>query len=208
MKPADIMKRQQSASALGLAAAALLILDAVLLVPAWQSRQDAKQQAVFAQQELSRQRQMTASVSESRDTYAEKRTTLLNLEADLLPADQDTDLIRSVQALAGSKVTVISYQASDPVPLVPGETDKAEKKKTEKDAVESAPYSEVPYELQVTGGWNALTAFLQDLETKVTGFRVEEARLSGAQGGSAVLQVTGSLYRVEQPMPEEPDVSS
>jgi len=200
MKASEVIKRQQGAGALGLAVAALLIIDAAVLVPAWQSRSDVKAEVVAAEQSLAQQRQKTAGIPQARDEYAQKRSALMELEADLVAANQDTSLIKQVQELAGSWVTVLSYQAGEPEPVGAAE---AKRKGADQQSEESA-YSRVPYELEASGSWTALTAFLRALETKVTGLRVEGVELAYEPSRDTVLRVYGSLYRVDRPMPEAP----
>jgi|GEM_PF-6458431 len=200
MKTFEGIKRQQGAGALGLAVAALLVIDAAVLAPAWQSRSEVKAEVVAAEHNLTQQREKTASIPQARDEYAQKRSALMELEADLVAANQDTSLIKQVQALAGSWVTVRSYQAGEPEPVGAGEGSD----KKAKDENVQAPYSRVPYELEASGSWTALTAFLRTLETKVTGLRVEGVELAYDPDAGTVLRVVGSLYRVDEPMPESP----
>lgn len=200
MKASEVIKRQQGVGALGLAVAALLVIDAAVLGPAWQSRSDVKAEVVSAEHNLAQQRLKTAEIPQSRDEYAQKRSALMELEADLVAANADTSLIKQVEALAGSWVTVLSYQAGDPESVGAEEASAKESKKE----AEPAPYSRVPYELRASGSWTALTAFLRTLETKVTGLRVEGVELTSDPASGSELRVVGSLYRVDQQMPETP----
>jgi len=201
VRPTDTIRR--TPWGLGLAAAVLIAFDLLVIWPAWMGRAEIRQELEAAQEQLAEQRRLTSTIAANRERYAEKRSALLQLEADLVPASEDTSLIRQVESLAGGGIRVQEYRAQDAVPLAPERTEKGDRTRNEEESAGSGPYSRVPYELTAAGSWEDLTLFLKGLETQVTGLRVEGVELTGDRAGSGnTLKIVGSLYRVETPLPD------
>lgn len=157
--------------------------------PAWRAQAELRAALADRQEQLANITQITESIPASRARLNRVRQVVLEREAQLVVAAQDTDLIRQIERIAGSGAVINSLTYGDKSPL-PAEAD-----------LNEAPYWQAPFRLEASGGWSGTLALLQGLETQVPGLRLEAVQLAGVGDGSWRLQVTGSQFTIREPLP-------
>lgn len=201
-----------------------VVYAGVMVLPAWQARGDTAAALADRERELASRVQISTSLPITRARLEEQRLAVTSKESALAKAADDTAIIRLVEQLAGSEVSVTTLltgqrSALEPVPssqsaqsggshppAQPGQlgstslsTRTAHASAATDPAVQRVraqpPYWQLGCRIEATGPWEPLHAFLGELEGKVPGLRLQAVQLQAASGADQWrLVVDGSLY--------------